>query len=61
MFNRGKFYRRTFLLDGDTMKKVVILNASPRKDGNISQMLNIIGDTLFEKGTEAEESHQVTS
>ena len=34
------------------MKKVVILNASPRKDGNISQMLNIIGDTLFENGTE---------
>ena len=34
------------------MRKVVILNASPRKDGNISQMLNIMGDTLFEKGTE---------
>ena len=34
------------------MKKVVILNASPRKDGNISQMLNIMGDTLFEKGSE---------
>ena len=32
------------------MKKVVILNASPRKDGNISQMLNIIGDELFENG-----------
>ena len=34
------------------MKKVVILNASPRKNGNISQMLNIIGDALFENGTE---------
>ena len=34
------------------MKKVVILNASPRKDGNISQMLNIMGDTLFKNGTE---------
>lgn len=34
------------------MKKVVILNASPRKDGNISQMLNIIGDELFKNGTE---------
>ena len=33
------------------MKKVVILNASPRKNGNINQMLNTIGDALIENGT----------
>ena len=34
------------------MKKIVILNASPRKSGNISQMLDIIGNALLENGNE---------
>ena len=34
------------------MQKIVILNASPRKNGNISQMLDIIGNVLFENGDE---------
>ena len=32
------------------MKKVVILNASPRKDGNISQMLSIVRNELLACG-----------
>jgi multimeric flavodoxin WrbA len=48
----GVLQENKLFLVGGTMKKVVILNASPRKNGNISQMLDIIGDSLFENGTE---------